>query len=241
MLRVFYCGTLEKQSIIRLDPKEAHHLFRVLRAGDGEKVTILDGRGCYAKGHIIDRKTQEIAIDELHFKCGNGITLYPALLKSGAMDLLIREVTAIGVGEIIPLVSEHAAVKMGNETAIKKQLHWNNIAREACKQSGNPVFPVIGLPKKIEQIDFARPTFLAALRRPTTNLFHHEKAVKSGAINLIIGPEGDFSEREYQLFSEKNVHFIRLGPHILRSETAALYLLSAVDLLGARQTTDANT
>ncbi|MDR0590664.1 MAG: 16S rRNA (uracil(1498)-N(3))-methyltransferase [Puniceicoccales bacterium] len=239
MLRAFHWGILEKRSTIRLDPKEAHHLFRVLRAGDGEKVTILDGRGCYAEGHIVDRKTQEIAIDELHFAQGSRIILYPALLKSGAMDWLIREVTAIGVGEIIPLVTEHAAVKMSKEAAAKKQLHWNNIAREACKQSGNPVLPAIGLPQKIEQIDFARPTFLAALRRPTTDLFRHGDAIKSGGINLIIGPEGDFSEREYGLFSEKNVHFIRLGSHVLRAETAALYLLSAVDYLS--QSTDAGT
>ncbi|MDR1303298.1 MAG: 16S rRNA (uracil(1498)-N(3))-methyltransferase [Puniceicoccales bacterium] len=240
MLRVFHCGILERQSIIRLDPKEAHHLFRVLRAGDGEKVAILDGCGRYAEGHIVDRKTQEIAIDDLHFARGSRIALYPALLKSGAMDFLIREATAIGVGAIIPLATEHAAVKMDVKMAAKKQLHWNNIAREACKQSGNPVLPAIELPQKIEQIDFARPTFLAALRQPTTDLFRHESAVKSGAINLIIGPEGDFSEREYRLFSEKNAHFIRLGPHILRAETAALYLLSAVDYLRAR-TDDANT
>jgi 16S rRNA (uracil1498-N3)-methyltransferase len=157
------------------------------------------------------------------------------------MDFLIREATAIGVGEIIPLATEHAAVKMDREAAVKKQLHWDNIAREACKQSGNPVLPAIGLPQKIEQINFSRPTFLAALRRPTTDLFRHENLVKSGAINLIIGPEGDFSEREYRFFSEKNAHFIRLGPHILRSETAALYLLSAVDHIRAHQTNDAHT
>jgi 16S rRNA (uracil1498-N3)-methyltransferase len=231
MLRAFYSGKLEKQSTIRLDPEEAHHLFRVLRASDGEKVTLLDGRGCYGDGRVIDRKTQTIAIDDLHYARGNGITLYPALLKNRAMDWLIREATAIGVAEIIPLIGEHSAVKMDAKIAEEKQLHWNHIAREACKQSGNPILPEIKTPQKIERIHFAQPAFLAALRPPTTNLFCHENIIKKEAIHLIIGPEGDFSEREYALFSEKNVHFIRLGPHILRAETAALYALSVLNHL----------
>jgi 16S rRNA (uracil1498-N3)-methyltransferase len=227
VLRAFYPGPLQEESIVHLDREETHHLFHVLRATEGEKVVLLDGHGYYAEGHI--HKAQEIAIDSVHFAESSKIILCPALLKNKAMDFLIREATAIGVARIIPLQTQNSEIKIQN--IAEKQTHWNHIAREACKQSGNPYLPIIEVPQKLKDFQCPMPVFVAALRGNTKNIFHFLSEIRSSPIALLIGPEGDFSEQEYQYFEENNFHFIHLGKHVLRAETAALYLLSIVDCI----------
>jgi 16S rRNA (uracil1498-N3)-methyltransferase len=227
VLKVFHPEALKTGSVIYLDREEAHHLFHVLRANDKEKLVILNGHGCYAEGHVLDCKTQAIKIDSVHWVAGNPITLCPALLKNKAMDFLIREATAIGVEKIIPICAQNSEVKIKN--IAEKQMHWNRMAREACKQSGNPHLPTIEMPQKPRDLQLSVPTFVAAIRENAQNIFHYQSAIKNNPIAILIGPEGDFSEREYQCFAQKNFYFVRLGKNILRAETAALYLLSTID------------
>ncbi|MDR2372014.1 MAG: 16S rRNA (uracil(1498)-N(3))-methyltransferase, partial [Puniceicoccales bacterium] len=193
MLKVFYPETLMEGSVIHLSQEEAHHLFHVLRANRNEKVTLLNGCGYYAEGHVLDCKTQEIAIDCVHFTQNSNITLCPALLKNKAMDFLIREVTAIGVAKIIPLHTQNSEVKIQNIP--EKQIHWNRIAREACKQSGNPHLPTIEIPQKLKDFKCSMPTFVAALQKDAKNIFHYQSTIKNNPITLLLGPEGDFSKQ----------------------------------------------
>jgi 16S rRNA (uracil1498-N3)-methyltransferase len=227
VLRVFHGGKLKKGAKICLANDEAHHLFRVLRAKSGERIAILNGQGCCAYAHIIDSNSQKIIIDDLEYATPPKIVLCPALLKNKAMDFLIREATAIGVARIIPLHTQNSEVKIQN--IAEKQIHWNRIAREACKQSGNPYLPAIETPQKLMDLQLSVPTFVAALREDAKNIFHYQSEIKNNPIALLIGPEGDFSEQEYQYLVQNNFHFVRLGKHILRAETAALYLLSTID------------
>jgi 16S rRNA (uracil1498-N3)-methyltransferase len=143
------------------------------------------------------------------------------------MDLCIREATAIGVARIIPLLTQNSTVKIQN--IIEKQIHWNRIAREASKQSGSPYLPIIEIPQKLMALQLSTPTFVAALREDAKNIVHYQSEINNNPIALLIGPEGDFSEQEYQYLAQNNVYFVRLGKHILRAETAALYLLSTID------------
>jgi 16S rRNA (uracil1498-N3)-methyltransferase len=229
VLRVFHRGILEEGIEIHLSDDEAHHLFRVLRANAGEKIMVLNGQGCRAYAYVSDLAAQTITIERLEFTPPSKITLCPALLKNKAMDFLIREATAIGVAKIIPLYTQHSEVKIHN--IYEKQNHWNHIAQEACKQSGNPYLPPIEMPKKLEDVSFPPNTFVAALRGNTQNIFSYQREIKNHPISILIGPEGDFSEQEYQYFSENSFYFIHLGKNILRAESAALYFLSVVDHL----------
>ncbi|MDR1590762.1 MAG: 16S rRNA (uracil(1498)-N(3))-methyltransferase [Puniceicoccales bacterium] len=216
---------MEERSLVHLDREETHHLFHVLRATRGEKVILLNGHGYYAEGHI--HETQGIVIDGVHFAESSKITLCPALLKNKAMDFLIREATAIGVAKIIPIYTQNSEVKIQN--VAEKQMHWNHIAREACKQSGNPYLPFIEMPRKLKDLACSMPVFVSALRGNPKNIFHYQSEIKNNPIAILVGPEGDFSEREYQYFEQSNFHFIHLGRYVLRAETAALYLLSVID------------
>jgi 16S rRNA (uracil1498-N3)-methyltransferase len=129
VLRVFYEEILEKGAEIILKGEEAHHLFRVLRAKFGEKVILLNGRGYRAYGRVVDSGAQKIAIDDLEYIPPSEIILCPALLKNKAMDFLIREATAIGVGKIILFYAQNSEVKIQN--IAEKQVHWNSIARQS--------------------------------------------------------------------------------------------------------------
>ena len=166
-------------------------------------------------------------IDKISVQETPKIILYASLIKTKAMDFIIREATAIGVQQIVPVYTKHSEVKI-TDTAHKVE-HWINIAREACKQSGNAYLPKIEAPQNLTKIQFQRPTFVAALHKDAQTINHYYPEIQSNTIGILIGPEGDFSDEEYVFLSQSGIHFITLGSHILRSEIATLYLLSVVD------------
>ncbi|MDE6576524.1 MAG: 16S rRNA (uracil(1498)-N(3))-methyltransferase [Opitutales bacterium] len=232
MIRAFYDGELEIGKCCQLERNEAHHVFRVLRAQPSETIQLLDGHGTVATGLV--EQDQTVYIQQIQLATASRINFYPALLKSKAMDFLIREATAIGVRKISPLISDHSEAKIHDLE--NKLRHWNDIAREACKQSGNVFLPAIEPPQKLSKIIFPQLTFVAALHppaRPVLDYYQELRQFPAGTeIGVVIGPEGDFSEREYKDFEAQKLRFVTLSrQHILRSETAALYLLSLVDQL----------
>lgn len=226
MIRAFYDEGLEIDQCCRLDKAEAHHVFRVLRAQTGEIVQLLDGRGQIATGTV--RTDQTILVQKIEKQEPSPIILYQSILKSKAMDFLIREATAIGVQKIVPVITDHCEVKIHEPGA--KVRHWQDIAREACKQSGNAYLPTVETPQTFSNTAFLKDTLVAALYPQARSVFNAFQQLQSKKIGILIGPEGDFSEREYQALQQ--LQFVQLSPeHVLRSETAALYLLSLVDQL----------
>jgi 16S rRNA (uracil1498-N3)-methyltransferase len=166
------------------------------------------------------------------------LVLCIGLLKNKAMDLVIRDAAAIGVAKILPLLTERTEVKFDQKSAESKLLHWKAIAIEACKQSGEAFLPEILGPMGLE-------TFLNGNKNISlvAGLYHHgekylidyqSEIYDAHTLNLIVGPEGDFSPGEYEMLLARGTKVITLTQNILRSETAALYLLSLVDQMVVR-------
>ncbi len=216
--------------------EDAKHIAAVLRMKAGDELLLCDGEGTdyMVKITHVERSgiTAEIAGQskrEVHFP---RISLGQGLPKSDKMDWIVQKASELGVESIAPLVTERAIVKIKDE---KKRIErWQKIAREAAMQSNRPDIPKV-LP--IRRFDDYLRTLGPAPRtlllfpweegtEPIRNVLRQHPGVKN--IIVLIGPEGGFSAAEAESARSRGFHPVSLGPNILRTETAAIAVLSMV-------------
>ena len=206
-----------------------HYLARVLRASVGQALVVFDGQGFAAQATIraISKKQTEITITEGQYTpdVRLPITLGLAWIKSDRFDWAIQKATELGVSAIQPLITEFSDRPPKGERLEKKASHWAEILINACEQSGNNWIPELRPLCSIDQIETALPTHVAHPGSTDTAL------TTTGHQQLLIGPEGGFSETEIESLRARQVKPMSLGPTILRAETAAVVGLT---LLGSR-------
>lgn len=225
---------------ITLDPRESHHLIKVLRARAGAEVELLDGQGKIYRGQIKEpnAKGVQVAVDEVVSAARSKpkVTLIQSITKGKTMDLVLRMGTEIGAACIQPVFTNHGEVQIKGERLRSKVDKWEMTMIEACKQCGLPFLPSLGTPCRIDSWLDAHSVGDGDLRivasleegsRPLGRLLADYPEVAS--VVVAVGPEGDFSPSEYQALANSGFRPVRLGENILRAETAAAYLLSVVD------------
>ena len=226
-----------------LDAQESHHLCRVLRATKGSLVEVFDGEGGIYETKLLvaDSKSAEL---EVMFKKAYSLpetelVLLMSIPKPKAMDQILKNAVEIGIQTIIPVFSEHCAFVLNANKIEAKLNKWHNTLIESCKQSGSPILPKIYPLESLNQFfskyesDWKHDTLgiVASLESRADLLLNELDGFYKSQKKIIyaVGPEGDFSQSEYESF--KGLGFIgtRLGSHVLRSETAVTYGLSVVD------------
>jgi len=225
----------------KLNASDTHHALHVLRRQKGDSILIFDGAGNQAVAKIIGieqkREPQAILSIGIHATLPPPtceLTLAQAVPKNKNMDLIIQKAVELGVSRIIPILTERTILKhMDHEDAIKKQKRWQQIALEACKQSGQNWLPLIEEPiellTRIERlIPQERQLLLIASLEARKDTLKNVIArfPNPTAVTIMIGPEGDFTPQEYRAASDYGFQPIDLGPITLRTETAAFYCLS---------------
>ncbi|MDR1433484.1 MAG: 16S rRNA (uracil(1498)-N(3))-methyltransferase [Puniceicoccales bacterium] len=223
--------------IVELSARESHHLRNVMRTHVGEKVVALNGKGTVAHGKLVEIANGHALIEiETVTKVerpARVVSLLQAILKNAHCDHIVREATAIGVSEIVFFEAQNTECRLRGKVA-DRLTRWETIAIEACKQSGNPFLPKISYHEKLEIValdDFVTGIFggLSAGARPLKVAIADN--FSGGSIGVAIGPEGDFSTHEYNFLRKNRFVECRLSRNILRSETAAIYALCALDQL----------
>ncbi len=244
---LFSEGSLSADSIT-LDTRESHHLIRVLRARQGDRLTVLDGNGIRYEGEICqaNAKAVQVNIDEVKHSEASGVevVLLQAMPKGKAMDLILRMATEIGVSCIVPVFTDHGEVRISSERLNGKHEKWQMTLVEACKQCGVPWLPSLESPLDLRNwlegnsIGGDELRIVASLEAETLPLVQILSEV-SGIRRIVVavGPEGDFSEREYSALKDSGFRAVRLGRNVLRAETAAAYILSVVDQLNLSKPT----
>lgn len=237
-LRAFFDQNLPTpHDVVHLAEDESRHLIRVMRVRRGETVELLDGAGHRIWAHYMGeqgrqanlsvKSVEAIALPE------PSLTLLQALPKGKTFDNIVRQATEIGVARILPMLTEHSEVRLAPQRRESKEQHWQAIAREACKQSGNPWLPEITSPASLPEILSSLPEgatrLVASLEAGSTPLAPTLSGLTGAQLCLAVGPEGDFSASEYHTLAAKGFKPVALGSHVLRSDTAALYLLSVAD------------
>ena len=227
----FYAAIdLKVDQILRLPKETAHHCLQVLRYRVGNELILFNGDGFdYAATiHEIEGKHCEVKITE-QFSLQNEsplkIHLYQGIARGEKMDLIIQKSVELGVSEITPVFSERCNVKLDGKRLLKKQQHWQNIAVSASEQSGRAAIPQVNNAVHINQL---APS-LSSESSESLNLFLEPNSNQRLAdcrpdksVNLFIGPEGGFSKSDLQQFEKLEFVGSRIGPRILRTETAGL-------------------
>ncbi len=222
-----------------LDGEEAHHALKVMRLKVGDRIDLFNGRGSVMRARITateGSKALWAEIEQQHAKQAAlpAITLALAIPKGGNMELIVQKAVELGVSRIIPLVSERCIVRLKAKDATAKQEKWQRIALEACKQCKTAYLPEVAAIRTLEQQLSEQSSSEARLccalvesARPLRERLEELRANGETAVTLLVGPEGDFSEREYAAIMDACYKPVSLGSLILRVETAVFMAVAS--------------
>jgi 16S rRNA (uracil1498-N3)-methyltransferase len=160
------------------------------------------------------------------------IYLFQGLPKSDKMELIIQKAVELGVYEIVPVVTNRVVVKMDEKKSTKKVERWNNISESAAKQSGRGIIPIVKTVMTYsEALNYSKDLNIRLLPYELAEGLGNTKEVLWGikpnqSVGVFIGPEGGFDKEEVERAMEAGVNPITLGKRILRTETAAITMLS---------------
>ena len=223
-----------------LSAEESHHAVHVLRLRSGDSVAIFDGQGTEVRGRLTSADPERVSFETLSTaktpRPSCRIRFGQALIKPAGMELLIQKLTELGVAEIWPIASERSVSKPEGEKRISSR--WQSIALAACKQSGQNWLPKIAEAAPLDTF-LAAPEPASSLARiigslqpearPLSTLVAEaKKAGLVNALDVLIGPEGDFSPAEIGRARSAGFRPASLGPLVLRSETASIFVASAL-------------
>ncbi len=222
---------------VLLPAAAAHHALRVLRLGIGDDIVLFTGAGGEMAATIVhaDKRHATVRIDgfaAIDLEPALAVTLVQAIPANDAMDYVVRKAVELGVAAIAPVVSAQGARFPDGERGDKRLAHWQQIAVAACEQCGRNRVPAVEMPRSFESWLAQRdPARAGLMLMPDATLTLPAMAPPTGTIDVLIGPEGGFNAREVERALQSGITGVRLGPRILRTETAVAAALAAINLL----------
>jgi 16S rRNA (uracil1498-N3)-methyltransferase len=233
-IRLFHSGELPSIGEIELDAEAKRHLVTVLRSTQGQAVELFNGDGFNYQGILshIEKKRAVVTI-QAREKSNNespiSLHLYQAVSRGDKMDLTIQKAVELGVNQITPMTTERCGVKLNDQRWQKKFQHWQKVIQSACEQSGRTSVPQLNTITSIEHLIESKREFASCIVLDPVashSLSEYEASTKS--LSVIIGPEGGLTEQEIQRLCAAGCQGVRLGPRILRTETAGLAVISVL-------------
>lgn len=236
MQRYFISKNQINDHLIKIEGSDVHHMRNVMRFSIGNQViaNTNEGEVFLTKITEIDKNyvMLEIIAKEPTQKLGYWLDLGLALTKRDAFELALKKVTELGVHGLVPLTSEFSIIKVNDYD--KKRERYMSICKESSEQSERHTLPQIYDLVSLKDIDVSGydHLFFAYAREEGNSIYDYIQTINSDDKTLVlIGPEGGFSKKEYQLLVKKGFKSISLGSTILRAETAAMYVASAFRLV----------
>lgn len=219
-------------SHITLLPKQSHHLLRVLRVKLGQSITIFDGKGNVAHAEVDQVEKDKVILNLIKRwqepKPTKSIILAQSLPKPDRWDLVLQKAVELGATEILPMETKHTEYHLSE----KKIKRWHQIIQAAAEQSEVRWLPILHetMSYKDALLNLKRVEVpLIASLYPNAESMQSINLDKAQSVSILIGPEGDFTEKEIDEAYQSGVTPVSLGPRILRTETAAIYSLSILD------------
>jgi len=221
--------------LVALDENGSKHLVQVLRLKTDAEFILFDQRGeeFLATLSVADKKVSQATLIE-HLRCeapaALQITLAMGISRGERMDFSIQKAVELGVSHFQPLFTERCMVQLKGDRQQSRLDHWRGVIRHACEQSGRALIPTIAEPS-------ALPDWLSTFSGNGLMLDHRAKhslaslSTPKDSLTLLVGPEGGISQAERDLAMQHNFAAARMGPRVLRTETAPLAALAAIQTL----------
>jgi 16S rRNA (uracil1498-N3)-methyltransferase len=236
--RIYVPLPLEPGHLIELPMQAGEHIARVLRLEHGHPVCLFNGDGGEFTGELVTLAKRVVtarvilAIPASDRESPLRITLGQGIARGEKMDLILQKATELGVARIVPLITERTEVKLDAERAQRRLAHWHAVIASACEQCGRNRLPELERPSRLA--DWAASLDAAAGLRlsldPQGDVAARDLPLE-GMATLAIGPEGGLAGRDLATLAQAGFRGLRLGPRILRTETAGLAALAALQAI----------
>jgi len=220
---------------VKLEGDRARYLGRVLRLRPDDGVRVFNGDGP-ERSAVIETITKSVVTLRIGENCETDtesplrVHLVQGVSRGERMDFVIQKATELGVKRLTPVLTEYGVVKLDAKRAEKRREHWQGVAQSACEQSGRVRVPLIDAPVPLKTWFGDGPAEVGAqlILRPGAGAALAGIESPSTKVCLLIGPEGGFSDTEYEDADITGFMPVSLGPRVLRTETAAVAALSVL-------------
>lgn len=237
MVSRFFCPEpLPPEGDFALPEPVVHHAVRVLRMQAGEHIVLFDGRGGEVEAVLEGQGKRWSArlVERRAVECESPlqIVLVQALASADKMDWVVQKAVELGVAAVLPVRASRSVLKLAGERADKRVAHWRDVAVSACEQSGrNRVPKVAGIVDLRAYLAQPRDGVQRLVLDPVGGQRLAELGRPQGACHLLIGPEGGWSDDELAACRAAGCGGVTLGPRVLRTETAGLAAVAAMQAL----------
>lgn len=229
--RIYQNTQLATGQILRLDERATHHLLHVLRVKTGICLRLFNAQGGEYDAVITECSKKSITVQignhlpsattkPLHLHLAQGMA------RGQKMDLVIQKAVELGVQQITPILTERSGVKLSSERWQQRHLHWQGVIISACEQCGRCDLPSISTPQTLPE--WLNQTRQGIVLAPEGQQRLRALDLSPDKIDILIGPEGGLSEQEISLAQQAGLQCVGLGPRVLRTETAALAVIAAI-------------
>lgn len=237
-IRIHVEQPLAAGQALALPAQAGEHVARVLRLAAGDAITLFNGDGHDYPAEIQAVGKREVTVQVLSAQAVDNesplaLTLAQGVARGEKMDLIVQKATELGVARIVPLLTERSEVKLDAARAEKRLAHWRAVAASACEQSGRARVPQVSpaLPLEAWLRELATDGALRLALLPEGTQRPGELRFQAAGGVLVVGPEGGLGQRDTAALGEAGFVGLKLGPRILRTETAGLAALAALQAL----------
>ena len=236
--RIYTDQPLYPDREVLLPEQAGEHVARVLRLERGHPLILFNGDGREYDASLATLAKRAVTatvtcVRDADRETPLQLTLAQGIARGEKMDWILQKATELGVTRIVPIVTERTEIKLDEERAERRLAHWSSVIAGACEQSGRNRLPEIELPQRLDRWLGAlgdAPALRLALLPNGDSTLHKLPQMDNGAM-LVVGPEGGLSETDASMLTQSGFVGLRLGPRILRTETAGIAALAALQAL----------
>ncbi len=235
--RIYTPQPLAAGTRVLLDARAAHHTIRVLRLRVGASLRLFNGDGREYGARILVAGKRDVEVETLEAstpdpRVGLRCTLIQGIAKGDRMDYVLQKATELGAHRLIPALTEHGVVKLDRDRLARRMKHWRGVLISASEQCGRRYLPELEQVAELSAIVDGLPEeALRIVLDPRAGLALPSLARPEREVVILTGPEGGLSDVELDFVRDRGFTPVRLGPRILRTETAPVAALAALQTL----------
>ena len=235
LTRVYVETPLSAGRQVQLEGSAANHIMRVLRLRIGDALTVFDGNGgefgarveALRKDAVVVNVGEHCAVER---ESPLWLTLAQGVSRGERMDWVVQKATELGASRLVPVFTKRSVVRLDERQAERKLLHWRAVAIAACEQCGRNRIPEVAEP--VDFFDVVTPDFgqgsTRLLLSPSGDMSIEDLTDVGGGVTVLIGPEGGLEDVEQETAVAAGFRAVRMGPRVLRTETAAIAALTII-------------